>query len=73
LAIAAGTVQLAGSGGDQMYDGAGVTLSSGVLDLSGHSETIYSLNGAGGIIDDKAFAPSPRRGTLRAPPCDGPC
>jgi autotransporter-associated beta strand protein len=45
-----GTLQLGGSGGDQIYDATAVTVNSGgAFDLNGQSETIssISLNGAG--------------------------
>src|SRR5205823_6317457 len=42
-------VQLAGSGNDQIYDGANVTISSGSLDLNGRNEIVdaLSMQGAG--------------------------
>lgn len=48
LTINGGTAQLAGTGGDQIWDGAGVTLNGGSFDLNGRSETIGGLNGASG-------------------------
>jgi len=42
------TVQLTGTGGDQIYNGANVT-DNGTLDLYGNSETINGLNGAGTV------------------------
>ena len=47
--VAGGTLQLSGSGGDQIQDGANVTVSSGAFELNGQSETInsISLNGTG--------------------------
>jgi fibronectin-binding autotransporter adhesin len=45
-----GTAQLSGSGGDQIWDGAGVVVNSGgVFDLGGQSETVnyLTLNGNG--------------------------
>ncbi|MGA2245883.1 MAG: glycosyl hydrolase family 28-related protein, partial [Verrucomicrobiota bacterium] len=42
------TVQLTGTGGDQIYDGASVT-DNGTLDLYGNSETINGLNGSGTV------------------------
>src|SRR5207249_999292 len=42
--------RLAGPGNDQIADDAAVTLNFGTLDLNGHSESIRSLSGAGGII-----------------------
>jgi autotransporter-associated beta strand protein len=52
---ASGTARLTGTGGDQIYDGAGVTLASGgLLDLNGHSEGINDLSGSGGTVDNTA-------------------
>src|SRR5262245_54578791 len=44
LTISGGTVQLGGTGSDQIYDFANVTLTSGGLDLNGTSEFINTLN-----------------------------
>ena len=55
--IASGaTVQLSGTGGDQIYDrpvgtSVGVTLSGGTLDLAGLSEGFDSLTGSGTVTD----------------------
>ena len=46
LTITAGTVQITGSGGDQIPDTATVTL-NGLLNLNTHGETIGSLSGSG--------------------------
>lgn len=49
-----GTVRITGTGGDQIYDGAPVTLASrGLLDLNGQSEGVAQLNG-GGTVDNRA-------------------
>jgi autotransporter-associated beta strand protein len=46
-----GTVQLAGTGGDQIWDNADVRINSGGLfDLNGTSETILDLFGGGGTV-----------------------
>lgn len=46
-----GTARLAGTGGDQIWNGTGVTLNAGgTFDLNGASETINALNGAAGSI-----------------------
>ena len=50
LTIAGGTVQLAGTGGDQIFDQAGVTINSGTFDFNGQSETFDLLSGTGGTI-----------------------
>jgi fibronectin-binding autotransporter adhesin len=50
LTVAGGTVRLAGTGGDQISDAAGVTVSSGTLDVNGKTETIGALSGMGNII-----------------------
>ena len=44
------TLQLAGTGGDQIYDGATVT-NNGTFDLAGQSEAIQGLNGTGSVIN----------------------
>jgi fibronectin-binding autotransporter adhesin len=50
LDIEGGTVQLGGSGGDEIYDGTGVTMNGGTFDLNGQNETIAALSGTGGSI-----------------------
>ena len=47
--IGGGTLQLSGSGGDQLENGVSVTVNSGAFDLNGKSETIsaLTLNGTG--------------------------
>jgi fibronectin-binding autotransporter adhesin len=54
LTVGGATVRLGGSGGDQIYDGplAVVVVNSGTLDLYGNSETITSLAGTGGVVDN---------------------
>ncbi len=42
------TAKLTGTGGDQIYDGGGVTI-NGTLDLDGNSEAISGLNGSGTV------------------------
>ncbi|HEV2692577.1 MAG TPA: glycosyl hydrolase family 28-related protein [Verrucomicrobiae bacterium] len=50
-----GVAKITGTGGDQIYDGATVTLASGAtFDLNGNSETIGNLSGAGGVVDNTA-------------------
>jgi hypothetical protein len=50
-----GTARITGTGGDQIYDGGSVTLATGgVFDLNGNSETIASLAGSGGVVDNTA-------------------
>ncbi len=50
-----GLARITGTGGDQIYDGATVTLASGgILDLNGNSETIANLSGSGGVVDNTA-------------------
>jgi autotransporter-associated beta strand protein len=54
-----GTARITGPGGDQIYDGGSVTLSAGaVLDLYGNSETIATLAGTGGVVDNTAAGKS---------------
>jgi fibronectin-binding autotransporter adhesin len=50
LFVEGGTAKLAGSTGDQIYDGNAVTMTSGTFDLNGQSETIGTLVGTGGVI-----------------------
>ena len=54
LALNAGTVQLAGTGGDQIYDGNTVTINGGLFDMNGRSETITGLSGTGGAITNSS-------------------
>jgi len=42
-----GTLQLAGSGGNQINDSASVTLAGGAFDLAGQTETLSAVNGFG--------------------------
>lgn len=42
-----GTLQLAGSGGNQINDSASVTLAGGAFDLAGQTETLTAVNGFG--------------------------
>ena len=53
LTINGGTAQLGGTGGDQIYDIAPVTITSGAFDTNGRSETFATLNlqgtGIGGV------------------------
>jgi fibronectin-binding autotransporter adhesin len=49
--LAGGTVQLGGTGGDQIYDNSvDITVNSGTFDFNGNSETIGGLTGTGGTI-----------------------
>ena len=48
---AAGTLQLGGSGGDQILNGVVVTDAGGTFDANGQSETFKALNGYGNLID----------------------
>ncbi len=50
-----GLAKITGTGGDQIYDGATVTLASGgTFDLNGNNETFANLIGTGGVIDNTA-------------------
>ncbi|MDB6067592.1 MAG: Carbohydrate binding family 6 [Pedosphaera sp.] len=54
-----GTARITGTGGDQVYDGATVTLAAGgTFDLNGNSETIANLSGTGGVVDNTAAGTS---------------
>ena len=69
LFINGGTVQLAGTGGDQLFDGGpGVTVNAGgTFDVNGQTETIVGLNGAGTINNTAGTgAAGPRRSMHRA-------
>jgi autotransporter-associated beta strand protein len=49
-----GTARITGTGGDQIYDGASVTVASGGLfDLNGNREAFAGLNGSG-VVDNAA-------------------
>ena len=53
------TARITGTGGDQIYDGASVTLAAGgLLDLNGHNEGIADLSGSGGTVDNTAAGTS---------------
>ena len=52
LVIEGGAVQLAGTGGDQIYDGAFVELVGGSLDTNGLSETVEELDFQGSGINN---------------------
>ena len=61
LFIEGGLAQLGGTGGDQIYDIAPVTITSGAFDTNGFSETFASLNlqgtgigGAGALVNSAA-------------------
>ena len=55
LTIGTGTtVQLAGSGGDQIFDSAAVVINNGTLDLNSFSEAFNTLNGTSGTITNTA-------------------
>ncbi|MGN6370313.1 MAG: beta strand repeat-containing protein, partial [Phycisphaerae bacterium] len=55
IVINAATVQLAGSGGDQLWDGASVTANTGgVFDTNGQSETFATLTLNGGALYNAA-------------------
>ncbi|HSY17916.1 MAG TPA: glycosyl hydrolase family 28-related protein, partial [Candidatus Acidoferrales bacterium] len=54
-----GLAKITGTGGDQIYDGATVTLASGgTFDLNGNNETIGNLSGTGGVVDNTAAGTS---------------
>ena len=53
LTIAGGVAQLGGTGGDQLYDGSSVTVTSGAFDTNARSETINNLSLAGTGISRK--------------------
>ena len=49
LTINGGTVQLGGTGSDQIYNAADVVINGGIFDLNGRNETVGSIAGAGTI------------------------
>ena len=53
LTIAGGVAQLGGTGGDQLYDGSSVTVTSGAFDTNARSETISNLGLAGTGLSSK--------------------
>jgi len=52
-----GTARITGTGGDQIYNGATVTMNGGLFDLYGNSETFSGLNGSG-TVDNMAAGTS---------------
>ncbi len=58
LVINGGTVQLAGTGGDQIYTQVDVQMNGGTFDLNGTSEGFDVLTGAGGIVTNTNAAAS---------------
>jgi autotransporter-associated beta strand protein len=48
-----GTARITGTGGDQIYNQATVTLAGGLFDLNGNSETFAGINGTG-VVDNMA-------------------
>ena len=63
MVVSGGTAQLGGTGGDQIYDFANVTVTSGVFDTNGRSETIATLSlqgtglgGAGALVNSASAA-----------------
>jgi autotransporter-associated beta strand protein len=58
ILVNGGTAQLGGTGGDQIFDSGGVTVTSGAFDTNGLSETVGTLNlqgtgigGAGALVN----------------------
>ncbi len=58
LFISSGTVQLAGSGGDQINNAGGISASGGTLDLNGRSETVAYVVGSGGTVTNSVASTS---------------
>jgi fibronectin-binding autotransporter adhesin len=65
LTVSGGTAQLAGTGNDQIWDSASVTVTSGTFDMNGRNESIVALNlqgtgvsGAGALVNSAAGASS---------------
>ena len=59
--ISSGTLQLAGTGGDQISSSHSVAINGGVFDLNGRNEGIFALGGSGGVLTNSAVGTS---GTL---------
>ena len=54
-----GTARITGTGGDQIWDGSGLTLApGGFFDLNGNSEVVATLSGTGGTVDNTAASKS---------------
>jgi len=50
--VSGGTLKLAGSGGDQIFDNTTVTVSSGgTLDMGGMNEKVRSISGSGSVVN----------------------
>ncbi len=72
LTVNGGTAQLAGTGGDQIFDGASVTVTSGTLDTNGQNETMATLYlqgtgifGAGALVNTQTVSViTPLSGTV---------
>jgi autotransporter-associated beta strand protein len=73
LTVNGGTAQLAGTGGDQIYDLSPVTVTSGAFDTNGRTETFATLNlqgtgigNAGALVNTAAAASAiiPTNGTV---------
>jgi autotransporter-associated beta strand protein len=65
LVVNGGTAQLGGTGGDQIYDSATVTVTSGTFDMGGQNETIAALklqgsgiSGAGALVNTSSDSDS---------------
>jgi len=58
LTVRGGIVQLSGGGGDQIYDGAPVTVNVGTFDMKGTNETIGSLAGLAGTVTNSGTVAS---------------
>ncbi|MBP7950198.1 MAG: autotransporter-associated beta strand repeat-containing protein [Verrucomicrobiales bacterium] len=58
LTVAGGTAKLGGTGGDQIYNGTGVTVNSGTFDMNGLPETVGYLNGSGGTVSNSGGSQS---------------
>ncbi|MDB5104230.1 MAG: filamentous hemagglutinin N-terminal protein, partial [Fibrobacteres bacterium] len=56
LTVGGGTVKVAGTGGDQIFNNVYLTVNSGTLDLNGNSEAFYGVTGSGGTVDNTSGA-----------------
>jgi autotransporter-associated beta strand protein len=48
--VEGGTVKLAGTGGNQLYNGNALTVNSGAFDMNGSSVAVGGLAGSGGVV-----------------------
>jgi autotransporter-associated beta strand protein len=52
LTIAGGTVDLGGTGGAQIFNGAAITINSGTFNMQGENQSVKGISGTGGIVQN---------------------